>query len=219
MIKLTEDQNEIIGKAYECYLKDISSEQQNLRYEKLENELNSFKEKLKSWRATDDIEFIIDFALSDEARAFAKDGTGKIQKEGFKQFMGSKLVKEKFEQMIYYKFNTDDDVKKYSNLLGCDIKQFLDSNKFDFDPPKLLVGKLLLMIFTELFTTIADDTALNDVCKKLEIAVKDKKKDVRYLSRQRQIRFKVDTYLKENNLYDEVKELGRARICWYITEV
>lgn len=222
MSKLTDKQNEIIGKAYKCYLEDLKLNEQKLRYEKLENELIKFKQKLRNWKANDDIDFILDFALSDEARIFAKDGQAKSTTPGFKKFMDMKEVRKNLEQMIFYKFNVEDDVQKNNKIASHDIKDSLDKldkTEFEFDKPKLLTGRLLLMIFTELFTTIADETELNTVCDKLGIGTKDNKKEKRYLSKQRQIRCKIDDYLKECNLYEEIDEFDRARIGWFITRV
>ena len=219
MSKLTDGQKEIIRKAVELYQKYSESDEQKIRYEKLEFELNKFKDKLKSWDINDEINFIVDFALSDAARIFAADGMGKIAAPGFKTFMDMQEIRKNFKQLINYKFNIDDNTEKCRNVFGCDIRKILETNDYEFDRPKLLTGRLLLMIFTELFTTIADEAALNDVCKKLDIAVKDRNGEVRYLSKHRQIRCKIDDYLKESNLYDGIDELGRASIAWSITEV
>jgi hypothetical protein len=223
MSGLKDKQNEIIGKAYKCYLEDLESNEQKLRYEKLEKELIKFKEKLRTWKANDGIDFLLDFALSDEARIFAKDGMGRMATQGFKKFMDMEEVRKNFEKMIFYKFNVEDDIQKNNKIASHDIKDLLDKldkTEFELDRPKLLTGRLLLMIFTELFTTIADETELNTVCDKLGIGTKDNsKKEKRYLSKHRQIRCMIDIYLKENNLYDEVNELGRARIGWYVTIV
>lgn len=223
MSKLTDNQNEIIGKAYKCYLEDLESNEQKLRYEKFEKELIKFKEKLRNWKANDGIDFLLDFSLSDEARIFAKDGMGRMATQGFKKFMDMEEVRKNLEKMIFYKFNVEDDIQKNNKIASYDIKDLLDKldkTEFELDRPKLLTGRLLLMIFTELFTTIADETELNTVCDKLGIGTKDNsKKEKRYLSKQRQIRYMIDIYLKENNLYEEVNELGRARIGWYVTIV
>lgn len=223
MSGLKDKQNEIIGKAYKCYLEDLESNEQKLRYEKFEKELIKFKEKLRNWKANDGIDFLLDFALSDEARIFAKDGMGRMATQGFKKFMDMEEVRKNLEKMIFYKFNVEDDIQKNNKIASYDIKDLLDKldkTEFELDRPKLLTGRLLLMIFTELFTTIADETELNTVCDKLGIGTKDNsKKEKRYLSKHRQIRCMIDIYLKENNLYDEVNELGRARIGWYVTIV
>lgn len=216
MSKLTENQKEVINKAYKYYLKDMKSAEQRLKYENFEKQLNVFNEKLKIWKANDDIEFIIDFAVSHEAAFFAADEHGKLLQSVFKQFMDVSAVRKNFEQMIYCKYNVEDNTKKHMDLRKCDIKEYLDTNKFDFKKASFLTGRLVLMIFTELYTTIADIDELKDVCEKLE---KPFEKKDRYLAKHRQIRYLTDAYLEENNLYNKINELGRARIAWYITEV
>lgn len=219
MSKLTDKQNEIIGKAYELYLESMESEEQQLNDKNLEIALNEFKERLKSWKASDDVDFIINFALSDEARIFAGDGMAKIFVPGFKTFMNKEEVKKKLKEIINCKFNAEDYIQMNNSIAKYDIRDYLDKIEFEESKPKLLTGRLLLMIFTELFTTIADENSLNNVCRMLEIAVKDRNGDIRYLAKHRQIRFKTDTYLKENHLYDKLTDLGRARIGWFINLV
>lgn len=219
MSKLTDNQNKIIGKAYELYLESMKSEEQQLNDKNLEIALNKFRERLKSWKTSDDVDFIINFALSDEARIFAGDGMAKISVPGFRTFMNKGEVKKKLKEIIDCKFNTEDYTQMNNSIAKYDIRDYLEKVELEESKPKLLTGRLLLMIFTELFTTIADENSLNNVCRKLEIPTKDRNGEIRYLSKHRQIRFKTDTYLKENNLYDGLTELGRARIGWFISEV
>lgn len=211
MSDLTKNQNERIKKAYEGYSNHISLEETKVKYDNLVEEINIFKEKLRIWKSSDSIDFIVDFALSKEASVFAADGMGKIFTQGFKQFMSMVEVREKLEKMIYFKFNENDNINKHNSIASYDIKDFLDKNKFSFDRPLLLTGRLLLMIFTELYTTIADEIVLNQVCERLEI-----KTNARYLAKHRQIRMMVETYLKENNLYDKMSDMGRASIAWWV---
>jgi hypothetical protein len=217
MSNLTDKQNKLIRKAYEGYLKYIDSKEQKIKYENLTNSLDEFKNRLRTWKSNDSIDFIIDFAISSEAKVFAADGMARIFTSDFKEFMDMPESREKLEKMLFYKFNEEDNIQKYSKILIYDIRHMLDRNdvefQFKFGRPKLLTGRLLLMIFTELFTTIADEISLNDACRKLDIKFD---KNTKYLVKQRQIRYMVDTFLKENNLYDEVSELGRASIAWWI---
>lgn len=227
MSDLKDKRNEIIKRAYEDYLKYMEPDEQKLRQKNLEIALDEFKEKLKAWKASDNVDFIIDFALSEVAQIFASVKIGKnVFADDFEKYIKMESVKKDLEKIIEYKFNIDDDTKLNFSIAKHDIIDSLVKDKelykeeFRNGRPKILTGRLILMMFTELFTSIADIDALNDVCEKLEISIKDNnKKEKRYLAKHRQVRYMIDTYLRENNEYDKVNEIGRAQIAWHIREV
>ncbi|OOM78804.1 hypothetical protein [Clostridium sp. BL-8] len=221
-MKLTDKQKRIIEEAYNRYLKYIEPEEQKLKYKNLEIALNEFKGKLRRWKASDNVDFIIDFALSKEAQIFASVKVGQIFIDDFKMFLNKKSIREELEKMIYYKFNIDDDAQEHFSISKHDIIDFLekqekvDKEEFKLGRPKILTGRLVLMMFTELYTSIADIDALKNVCKKLDNPFL---KNDRYLAKHRQIRCMTDTYLIENNLYEGLTDLDRGRIGWFVTEI
>lgn len=213
--------NNVIKKAYELYLKDLGTNERIKELNELDTTLEQFHKKLRGWKATDSVDFIVDFALSREASIFASAGLGVMATEDFKEFMNMKNVKEKLQNLIHCKFNSETTIIMQNEIRKNDLKKYLDSgikeDNISVDRrPRQLVGRLLLMMFPEIYTTIADETTLNDVYTKI---TNESSKGKDYLSKQRKVRFEVDKFLEENNLTNEVNNMTKTGLAWWISQV
>ena len=212
MAKLTDVQNEVIKEALNRYSDYISIKRNKIKIDSFMEKLEEFNDNLIRYKSEEDIEDIIQFGVSADANSFTSAGMGMIAKPGYYEYLNRKDVREKLIKMIKAK-NEVDDNKKYEKLLQCDIRQYLNKVTLNNNKPKLLVGRLVLMMFPELFTAVPYENKLNTICTKLQIPYND---NMTYLAKQRRVRELTDSYLRENNLYDIVTDNAKVSLAWWI---
>lgn len=178
--------------------------------------IKQFHDRIKKWDRSEEIDFIKDFMLGEGADCVSAPGMAVIGKNNFKQFMDDQGTREIIKKLFVLKqgqtkieaWKIPGQIEKTGYLAYLDRFEFERGNK-----PLLFCNRFLIMIFPEVFTTIADVNALEKTRKILEIADAP---NISFEKLQYQIRMVTDEHCKYKNI--EESEFYKAVIAWWIVE-
>jgi hypothetical protein len=211
-----------IIKAFAAYDYIMKTEEGNQNYETALNHLNALHREINRWDGETDPLFIdgIDnnnFFIGVGADSFAAGGSGaKTGQPNFKRFIQDDVYRKKIKDLLLIRkisTNKNDDLLNEINRIN--IHE--DLYEFEGNPrPIILVNRMMLMIFPELFTTIADVDKMRATALKLDVDVNhlDNIKD--FPTIQYKIKQKVKSCLENEGLKGKLHPLAEASIAWYI---
>ena len=131
----------------------------------------------------------------------------------FKIFIGDELTQNKIRQLFQIRNGKPLDHTILNKIDEVGLHEHLENFKFAKGAkPRLYVNRLILMMFIEVMTTIANPTDLKKVAKLLDV------KAIKFPRIQFQIREKVNDILKEENIMPQT-EFEAATIAWHILNV
>lgn len=209
MSNLQENQREIFLVAYHRWKKAMESKEGQFKHKTRKEIIAKLDKKMRCFDINNDLDDLSEIALSSEANQFARKGQAKDKPEDFKKFLAIEEVKNMVEGLIQCKCSKKNNIDMHNSVIRYNIRKYIEENEFPYTRPKHITSRLVLMMFPELYTIIASKDILDDTCQKVGI-------DGGFMSKQRQLRCKIDKFVESEELTEEVDELGRATMAWFI---
>ncbi|MDF2958583.1 MAG: hypothetical protein K0S39_318 [Paenibacillus sp.] len=204
---LSKEEFKILDKAY-MKLKEEMTDDVVTGALQILNELRSYEDQ---WQGENSLE-LIDIYASEKADFISASGLARIFLPDFKVFLSNDSTVKRIKQLYELEQSAlSNDFSKAAKIRGIGLLSHLDdcSELFQHGRPVLYTNRMLVMIFLDLFTTIADDRKLNVVKRKLNV----RQSNFEYA--QYSIREKVNKYIKEKGI-DFENRFTQAAIAWYI---
>lgn len=205
------DYFEIIDKAYKKFLESNKVQEKAIYYNELINEINKDDVDIC------DKDFIDKFYIGVKANTFAAEGAGKGTRPNYYIFMEDDNSKEIMKKYRDIRKNCKVKGELFKELRDNFIFLQLERHGFVKNTPRLYVNRMMLILFPEICTTIANYGDLKKVAKLLGIDVGNEFNkaifNVHY-----QVRGKIESYLKDKGIADKLNDLEKAEIAWHITE-
>jgi hypothetical protein len=205
------DYFEIIDKAYKKFLESNKVEDRTIYYNELINKINKDDVDIC------DRDFIDNFYIGPKANTFAAEGAGKSTRLNYYIFMGDENTKEIMKKYRDTRKNCKVKGELFNKLRDNSIFLQLERYGFVKNTPKLYVNRMMLILFPEICTTIANYSDLKNVAKLLGIDVGNEFNkaifNVHY-----QVRGKIQSYLKDKGIADKLNDLEKAEIAWNILD-
>lgn len=204
------DRHQIIEKAYKQVVKEKNNNPQ--LFNLANNTLNNFEQCILKWYPGNSLKFVEDNLLGEGANAVSGAGMAVIAQSNLLSFIHKKEIEDKIIELILLRQQTT--LSKYEivneiNKIG--LIEALENTCFQNGPrPLLYVNRLLIMMFPDIFTTIAAPQALNKAAKKLDIRA------ITFAKKQSQIRDIIDDYLIEIGQKGKESRFFEGTIGWWI---
>lgn len=205
------DYFEIIDKAYKKFLESNKVQDRTIYYNELINEIN--KDDVDMC----DRDFIKMFYIGKKANTFAAEGAAKTTTPNYYIFMEDEKTKEIMRRYMEIRIKYQLKGELFKELRENLIFHHLEKNNFGKKSPKLYVNRMMLILFPEICTTIANYGDLKNVAKLLGIDVgNDFNKSL--FNVHYQVRGKIESYLKDKGISDKLNDLEKAEIAWHILD-
>ncbi|AZN39539.1 hypothetical protein [Paenibacillus albus] len=176
--------------------------------------LNEIHQRIRSWDESSSISIFEPYWLNKNANDVSAEGVAKMNKANFTVFVNDPTTQEKLKQLLMLRKNADLDYRLPAKISKVGLIEHLD--RFNFsrgNKPVFFVHRMLIMIFPELFTSIADRVKLDESAKVLGI----KSKGVAFELVQYQLRDKVNDFIIEAGLQNE-SEFVKRGIAWWVLD-
>ena len=211
------EKKELLNKAYENYLKFIeeddfikyvSQSHKDLKDEIYNTEIESF-----------DIDFINKFFIGERANHYSAEGSAKTTRPSYYDFMEDDKTKKIIKDYIYIrrKFNSQQELFRElkDNAIFCHLGKCNNLNK----KPQLYVNRMMIILFPEVCTTVANYGDLKKVAEALGIYTGNEfNKSI--FNIHYQIRGKIESNLKENGVdISKLHSFELGAIAWQIKEL
>ena len=204
--------SELVYQAYKRMVQNFPEDNERLQLAR--QTLKDFHQAIERWDATQDIDFITDFLTGDGPNSIAKDGGGRVAQPNFKKFMEDEKVRGKVKDLFMIRKTNKVDFAIVEEIKRVGLYKFLEGYKFEErNKPWLYVRRFLIMIFPEVFTTIASRTCLPKVAKELGVVA------TTYEEMQKQVKQIIVHGLKEKGVYDKLDDFQRAAVGWSFWEI
>lgn len=168
---------------------------------------------IQSWNGISDVSEFNTYWTDNDANAVSAQGLAVTFKKDFHKFLEDRLTKEKLHQLLMLRKSNKIDFSIINNIVDVGLIKHLENFSFDNGRPFFYVHRLEIMLFPELFTSIADRTKLDKTAKLLGI----KGKGVAFERLQYQIRDKVNDFIREEGLTEE-SDFAKRNLAWWIVE-
>jgi len=204
------DRYQIIEEAYKKVVKEKNNNPQ--LFNLANKTLNDFEQKIINWNQGDSLKFVEDNLLGEGANAVSGAGMAAISQPNLLHFIRKKENEDKIIELILLRQQTS--ISKYEvvneiNRIG--LIEALEKTSFQKGSrPLLYVNRLLILMFPDIFTTIAAPQALNKTAKILDI------KAITFAKKQSQIRDIIDDYLIEIGQKGKESRFFESTIGWWI---
>lgn len=208
------DFNELILLAYNDLQESIKAEQGKSDFDKkaLTNLLGLYRE-IEKWEPDKPVDFIWDYVDGEGANCVSGQGMAKTALPNFKVFLDDSITKEKIKQLFLIRKENSTSPSVLNKIDEVGLHDYLERFKFEKgSKPRLYVNRLLLILFIDIMTTIANPSDLKKVAEKLEIKASN------FARLQYQIRDRVNDALETLNIEPKSK-FERAAIAWHILRV
>lgn len=209
---------EVIEKAYRVYTEKLQKEPKLIELEnKAVATMDSIKQKIAELPLEDEncnINFVHDYLLGDGPDAFAapmsitqpgiEDNlTGIVKTVG-----GRKRLRNLFS--LVHKERTDDTLRQIKRN---SLQYYVHKSPDRFSPrPRLYSSRFELMLFNDMFTTIAYFPALIEKAQLVGIRTTSRRfEDIQY-----ELRSCTDRFLEDNHLTDTLTDFQKSALAWYI---
>jgi hypothetical protein len=183
--------------------------------------LNDYHNKIESWGGNHEelrgIGFYKDYLLGSHMAAIAADGAAAIKHENYKLVMGKVGTVRKLARLFCIRRDNTlhgdlaDQIRKVNF-----INYVLNSPAREGFRPRLYTNRILLSIFIEIMTSIADRGHLNTTAKLLGI---EGPNGISFEKLQVQVRNIVEESLIRQDLGNELTKFTRATIAYHLRDV
>ncbi|MFJ7375297.1 hypothetical protein ACIQV0_18190 [Lysinibacillus capsici] len=204
------DHQQIIEKAYINVVKEKNNNPQ--LFSLANKTLDDFEQSILNWNPGNSLKFVEDNLLGEGVNSVSGAGMAAHTQPNLLSFIQRKSTQQKIEQLILLRQETS--LSKYEivneiNKIG--LIEALEKTSFQKGSrPLLYVNRLLIIMFPDIFTTIAAPQALNKTAKILDI------KAITFAKKQSQIRDIIDDYLIEIGQKGKESRFFESTIGWWI---
>lgn len=208
-----ENEDELIPLAYKIALEEQKANPE--RFTLANETLNKYEQFMLNWKQGDNLKFIEENVLGEKPETVAASGLAKMAQSNFLIFIKDDKIQEKLIELILIKQQTTlDKYEKINKIMDVNLTSALERFQFRSGPkPKLLVNRLLIMMFPEIFTTIANPGSLNKTARCIGIKGVNS-----FEKKQIQIKDRTDSYLEKIGEKGKVSKFFESVIGWWILE-
>jgi hypothetical protein len=202
-------------KAYTTYLKKINEDPRIKEIEeKAVETISSLRKRIEELPDFEDTSFILDYSLGEGPNAFAAPMAIPLPniENNLTRLLNTKGGK-KHLRALFSLMNEKPSLGLVERIEEHSLNTFADESPDQFKPrPRLYASRLELMLFPDLFTTVADFVKIKEKARLLGFETLGKSfEEVQYL-----VRSSIDDYLEENNLKDTLTSFQAAALAWEI---
>jgi hypothetical protein len=162
-------------------------------------------------------ENIDEFFLGKNADEIAAAKAANAVKENFYIFMEDEKTRKIMKEYLDIRRKYDQGKDLFSALRENLIFKHLETSSFGKSKPKFYVNRMIITIFPEICTTIANFGDLEKAAEMFNIDM-DKSFNKAIFNVHYQIRSKVNEYLKAKGLYDKYSEYEKAALAWFLLD-
>ena len=208
------DLTQLFNKALELLKTDLTKDDFKHIEPSATRFLYEIHQRISSWDESSSISIFEPYWLNNNANDVSAEGIAKMNKANFADFINDPTTQEKLRQLLMLRKNANLDYKLPAKISKIGLIEHLD--RFNFsrgNKPVFFVHRMLIIIFAELFTSIADRVKLDESAKVLGI----KSKGVAFELVQYQVRDKVNDFIIEAGLQNE-SEFVKRGIAWWVLD-
>ncbi|CAM4489882.1 hypothetical protein FHS16_005143 [Paenibacillus endophyticus] len=207
------DINLLLRRAYHLLKKDMSKPEY-VHIEPLAAQtLQRLHQDIQAWDGSAEISQFYKYWTELEANAVSAEGTAKVFKGNLETFLQDSVTREKVRKLLMLRKQEALDFRVINKAAEVGLIAHLDRCSFPSGRPLFYVHRMEIMIFSELFTSIADRKKLEDTASLLGI----NGNNVAFERLQFQTREKVDEFIQMEGLMNETKFVKRG-IAWWIID-
>ncbi|MBY0205048.1 hypothetical protein SAMN05720606_102374 [Paenibacillus polysaccharolyticus] len=212
---MEKDNELLLRKAYEKLKIELSQPENQYIERSAVQLLDELSQEVLNWNINDTISIFDKYWTATRANDISKEGTAKIFRSEFNNiFLKDQDVQNKIQSLILLRLQEPLDYRLISKIANVKLIEQLNRIPFENGRPLFYVHRLEIMIFPQLFTTIADRNKLDKTAKLLGI----KSDKVAFERVQYQIREKVNDFIHNERLSQE-SEFIKSAIAWWLLEV
>ncbi|WP_145331126.1 hypothetical protein [Paenibacillus xylanexedens] len=212
---MEKDNELLLRKAYEKLKIELSQPENQYIERSAVQLLDELSQEVLNWNINDTISIFDKYWTATRANDISKEGTAKIFRSEFNNiFLKDQDVQNKIQSLILLRLQEPLDYRLISKIANVKLIEQLNRIPFENGRPLFYVHRLEIMIFPQLFTTIADRNKLDKTAKLLRI----KSDKVAFERVQYQIREKVNDFIHNERLSQE-SEFIKSAIAWWLLEV
>nr|WP_154891880.1 hypothetical protein [Paenibacillus xylanexedens] len=212
---MEKDNELLLRKAYEKLKIELSQPENQYIERSAVQLLDELSQEVLNWNINDTISIFDKYWTATRANDISKEGTAKIFRSQFNNiFLKDQDVQNKIQSLILLRLQEPLDYRLISKIANVKLIEQLNRIPFENGRPLFYVHRLEIMIFPQLFTTIADRNKLDKTAKLLGI----KSDKVAFERVQYQIREKVNDFIHNERLSQE-SEFIKSAIAWWLLEV
>jgi hypothetical protein len=208
--------DEIVRKAYDRYYLMREPHIDELAL----STLNDYHNRIAAWGGNQEnlkgIGFYKDYLLGKHMAAIAADGAAAIEHENFKSVLGQVGTARKFARLFSIRKNNTLHEGLVNQITEVNfINYVLDNPRIIGDKPRLYTNRILLSIFIEIMTSIANRGHLDKTAKLLGISSPS---GISFERLQVQVRNIIEESLIRQDLGNELTKFSRATIAFHVKE-
>lgn len=212
---MEKDNELLLRKAYEKLKIELSQPENQYIERSAVQLLDELSQEVLNWNINDTISIFDKYWTATRANDISKEGTAKIFRSEFNNiFLKDQDVQNKIQSLILLRLQEPLDYRLISKIANVKLIEQLNRIPFENGRPLFYVHRLEIMIFPQLFTTIADRNKLDKTATLLGI----KSDKVAFERVQYQIREKVNDFIHNERLSQE-SEFIKSAIAWWLLEV
>ncbi|MEK4324678.1 hypothetical protein MKX70_02175 [Paenibacillus sp. FSL R7-0312] len=205
------DNNSLLRRAYQLLKQDMS----NPQYAHIEplatQTLQRLHQDIHAWDLSAEISHFDAYWTETEANAISAEGTARVFKGDFVTYLQDTNTREKVRQLLLLRKKEGFDFRAVNKAAEIGLIEHMDRFSFANGRPLFYLHRMEIMIFPELFTSIADRNKLESTGRELGIKVGK----VAFERLQYQIRDKVDDFIHEEGLMNET-DFVKQGIAWWV---
>jgi hypothetical protein len=208
---------EVIREAYNVYIEKIKNPSVKATEDKAVQTITSLRERILSLDNFDDISFIHDYTFGSGPDAFAAPMSIDLPgiRDNLTQLLNKKGGKRKL-RALFSLINEEKSRELLEKIEENSLYDFVDRSPDEFSPrPRLYSCRLELMLFPDLFTTVAYFPTIRSIAEKLGVY----SSGMSFEEMQYSVRSCIDQFLEENNLRDTLTPFQVAALAWEIGEL
>lgn len=211
---MQKDNKMLLHKAYEKLKNELSyPENQHIEQSALQL-LEELHQEILNWNNNESVSKFEKYWTASEANDVSKEGNAKSTRFEFNNlFLKDHDVQNKIQSLLLLRLQEPLDYRLISKIADVKLIDQLNRISFENGRPLLYVHRLEIMIFPQLFTTIADRNKLDKTAKLLGI----KSDKVAFERVQYQVREKVNDFIYREGLSRE-SEFVKSAIAWWLLE-
>jgi hypothetical protein len=207
------DNNSLLRRAYQLLKQDMSKPEY-AHIEPMANQtLQRLHQDIQACDIAADISQFDAYWTETEANAISAEGAARVFKGDLVTYLKDKDTREKVRQLLLLRKKEVVDFRVVNKVAETGLIEHMDRFSFSNGRPLFYVHRIEIMIFPELFTSIADRNKLEGTGK--ELGIKGEK--VAFERLQYQIRDKVDDFIREEGLMNETDFVKRG-IAWWVLD-
>jgi hypothetical protein len=206
---------DVIEKAYKTYLEKLNEDPKIKEIEeKAVQAISTLRERIANLPDYEEISFIHEHLFGEGPNAFAAPMA--IPLPGIEDNL-HKLLKtkggKKHLRALFPLLNEEKSSALVEKIEENSLVEYVNGSPEKFSPrPRLYASRLELMLFPELFTTVADFPKIKEKARLLGFNPTGKSfEEIQYL-----VRSSIDHFLEERNLKDTITPFQAAALAWEI---